>query len=110
MKVGINNNVEMLAGKLQQGAAQSAQQKQTGTAAEAVQASGRTAQAGVPVTVSKSVRSLDQGSKTSADIDMAKVQAMREAIANGSFSVNAGAIADKLLADAGMFLGTAART
>ena len=35
------------------------------------------------------------------------VQAMREAIANGTFKVNAGAIADKLLTDASMFLGAA---
>lgn len=105
MKVGINNNVEILAAKLQQNAAQQAQQKQTGTAAEAVQASGRTAQAGVPVTVSSSVRSLDQNAKSSSDIDMAKVQAIRAAIANGTFKVSAEAIADKMLADASLFLG-----
>lgn len=109
MKVGINNNVEMLASKLQQNVAQQALQKQTGTAAEAVQASGRNAQAGVPVTVSSSVRSLDHNVKASSDsdIDMAKVKAMREAIANGTFSVNAGSIADKLLSDASLFLGAA---
>lgn len=95
MKVGTNNNIEMLASKLQQ------------TTAESVQASGRTAQSGVPVTVSKSVRSLGEGSKTTSDVDTAKVQAMREAIANGTFKVNAGAIADKLLTDASMFLGAA---
>lgn len=105
MKVGINNNVEVLAAKLQQNAAQQAQQKQTGTAAETVQASGRTAQAGVPVTVSSSVRSLDQNAKASSDIDMAKVQAIRTAIANGTFKVSAEAIADKMLADASLFLG-----
>ena len=107
MKVGINNNVEMLASKLQQNVAQQALQKHTGTAAEAVQASGRNAQAGVPVTVSSSVRSLDHNVKASSDIDMAKVKAMREAIANGTFSVNAGSIADKLLSDASLFLGAA---
>lgn len=107
MKVGINNNIEMLASKLQQTTAQNTQQKQVGTAAESVQASGRTAQSGVPVTVSKSVRSLGEGSKTTSDVDTAKVQAMREAIANGTFKVNAGAIADKLLTDASMFLGAA---
>ncbi len=107
MKVGTNNNVEMLGGKLQQTAAQQALQKQSGTAAEAVQASGRNAQAGVPVTVSNSVRSLDQNAKATGDIDMAKVRAMREAIANGTFTVNAGAIADKLLSDASAFLGAA---
>ena len=107
MKVGTNNNIEMLASKLQQTTAQNAQQKQVGTAAESVQASGCTAQSGVPVTVSKSVRSLGEGSKTTSDVDTAKVQAMREAIANGTFKVNAGAIADKLLTDASMFLGAA---
>lgn len=107
MKVGTNNNIEMLASKLQQTTAQNAQQKQVGTAAESVQASGHTAQSGVPVTVSKSVRSLGEGSKTTSDVDTAKVQAMREAIANGTFKVNAGAIADKLLTDASMFLGAA---
>ncbi len=107
MKVGTNNNIEMLASKLQQTTAQNAQQKQVGTAAESGQASGRTAQSGVPVTVSKSVRSLGEGSKTTSDVDTAKVQAMREAIANGTFKVNAGAIADKLLTDASMFLGAA---
>ena len=107
MKVGTNNNIEMLASKLQQTTAQNAQQKQVGTAAESVQASGRPAQSGVPVTVSKSVRSLGEGSKTTSDVDTAKVQAMREAIANGTFKVNAGAIADKLLTDASMFLGAA---
>lgn len=105
MKVGINNNVEILAAKLQQNATQQAQQKQTGTAAEAVQASGRNAQAGVPVTVSNSVRSLDQNAKGASDIDMAKVQAIRAAIANGTFKVNAEAIADKMLVDASLFLG-----
>lgn len=107
MKVGINNNVEILASKLQQNAAQQAHNKQSGTAAEAVQASGRNAQAGVPVTVSNSARSLDVNAKASddMDMDMAKVQAMREAIANGTFSINAGAIADELLADAGQLLG-----
>ena len=52
---------------------------------------------------------MDHNAKASSDIDMAKVKAMREAIANGTFSVNAGAIADKLLSDASLFLG-AART
>ena len=107
MKVGTNNNIEMLASKLQQTTAQNTQQQQVGTAAESVQASGRTAQSGVPVTVSKSVRSLGEGSKTTSDVDTAKVQAMRESIANCTFKVNAGAIADKLLTDASMFLGAA---
>ena len=40
--------------------------------------------------------------------DAAKVQAMRTAIQNGSFSVNAEAIADKMLSQAREWLGVAA--
>ena len=61
--------------------------------------------AGVPVTMSNSARSLDQNSKTSSDVDMAKVHAIREAIANGTFKVNASVIADKMLVDASALLG-----
>lgn len=104
MKVGQNTNVEMLAAKLQQNAAQQAQQKQNGTASEVVQQS-RSHAAGVPVTMSNSARSLDQNSKASSDVDMAKVHAIREAIANGSFKVNASVIADKMLVDASALLG-----
>ena len=53
---------------------------------------------GVPVTVSDlalSVRNPGVG-----DIDMAKVDSVRTAIANGTYSVNAEAIADKLLSNA----------
>lgn len=104
MKVGQNTNVEMLAAKLQQNAAQQAQQKQNGTASEVVQHT-RSNAAGVPVTMSNSARSLDQNSKASSDVDMAKVQAIREAIANGTFKVNASVIADKMLVDASALLG-----
>lgn len=105
MKIGMNTNIEALASKIQQNAAQAALAKQTGTAAEAVKSGARSAQAGVPVTVSSSIRSLEKGASSASDIDMAKVNAMRQAIANGSFSINAGAIADRLLGDTGLFLG-----
>lgn len=45
---------------------------------------------------------LDGGS---ADFDAAKVDAIRQAIRDGKFSVNAGAIADRLIADATSLLG-----
>ena len=108
MKVGQNTNVEMLAAKIQQNTAQQAQQSRSGSAAEVVQQSRANA-AGVPVTVSNSVRSLDQNSKASADIDMAKVNAIRAAIADGSFKVNASAVADKMLAGAAELLVTSPR-
>ena len=41
----------------------------------------------------------------SADFDSAKVDAIRQAIREGRFSVNAGAIADRLIADATALLG-----
>lgn len=63
---------------------------------------------GVSVSKSASAAALQQAD-ASADVDTAKVQAMREAIANGSFRVNAEAIADKLLANAQEMLERAAR-
>lgn len=103
MKVGQNTNVEMLAAKLQQNATQQAHQTKSGTAAEVLQQT-RTNAAGVPVTVSNSARSLDQNAKASSDIDMSKVNAIRAAIANGTFKVNASVIADKMLVDAAELL------
>lgn len=70
------------------------------SAASAVGGSSSEASAaGVPVTVSAAARSLDVTSAGSG-IDEAKVASVRAAIADGSFTVNAGAIADKLLANA----------
>jgi negative regulator of flagellin synthesis FlgM len=54
---------------------------------------------GVPVTVSAAARSLEVSSAGSG-IDEAKVAAVRAAIADGTFTVNAGAIADKMLSNA----------
>lgn len=101
MKVG--QNTELLA-QLQQNQKSAAAEKMAGTAGETLQRSTQSAAAGVPVTVSDTARSLDVKAKTQGDVDVAKVRAMREAIANGTFRVDAGAVADKLLADAGAFL------
>ncbi|MDQ7955056.1 MAG: flagellar biosynthesis anti-sigma factor FlgM [Rhodocyclaceae bacterium] len=60
---------------------------------------GASATAGVPVTVSAAARSLEVSSAGSG-IDEAKVAAVRAAIAEGTFTVNAGAIADKMLSNA----------
>lgn len=106
MKVGQNTNLEMQAAKLQQNTLQHAQQRQHGSAAEVGQQSRANA-AGVPVTVSNSVRSLDQNSKASPDVDMDKVNRMRAAIANGTFTVDAQAVAGKLLGDAAALMGAA---
>ena len=60
--------------------------------------------AGVPVSFSSSARALDGQNRTNTDFDADRVKAMREAIANGSFRINADAIADKLLSNAEEFL------
>jgi len=103
MKVG--QNAELLT-QLQQNQKGAATEKKAGTAGETLQRTSQNSAAGVPVTVSDTARSLDVNAKTQGDVDMAKVRAMREAIASGTFEVNAGAIADKLLADASAFLRT----
>ena len=60
--------------------------------------------AGVPVSFSSSARALDSQNRTNTDFDADRVKAMREAISNGSFRINADAIADKLLSNAEEFL------
>ena len=52
------------------------------------------------VTVSALARGLDKTSATEPEVDVEKVNAMKQAIADKSFTVNSGAIADKLLANA----------
>lgn len=57
------------------------------------------ASAGVPVTVSAAARTLE-ATPVGSGIDENKVAAVRAAIADGTFTVNSGAIADKLLSNA----------
>ena len=62
-------------------------------------ASAQAQSASVTVSTSSSTLALAASGPTS-DIDQAKVTAVRSAIANGSYKVNAGAIADKMLSNA----------
>ena len=55
---------------------------------------------GVPVTVSTAARALEQTARTTGDFDANKVKAVRAAIEKGTFSVNAEAVADKMLSNA----------
>ena len=74
---------------------QSAVATATATAAKSTQP------AGVAVTVSTMARSLESTSRgQSADVDMKKVDAVKTAIKQGTYTVNAEAIADKLLSNA----------
>jgi negative regulator of flagellin synthesis FlgM len=57
---------------------------------------------GVAVKMSTTARELEQASRKEAgsDVNMEKVKAVRDAIDNGTYQVNAEAIADKLLSNA----------
>jgi negative regulator of flagellin synthesis FlgM len=77
------------------------QAKAPATAAEgAVKDAAAAPAAGVPVTVSTAVRALDPAQRSVGVFDAGKVKAVREAIDSGTFSVDAEAIADKLLSSA----------
>lgn len=65
--------------------------------------SSRPDSSGVPISTSAAFRALD-GIPAGSGIDETKVAAVRSAIANGTFRVNAEAIADKMLANAQEFL------
>lgn len=107
MKIG-NNNAP--APTLAPGAVAPARTSASGTgeAAEAVAASGKpevklqgsgNAESGsATVKLSATASSLLSGSH--AEFNAEKVEKMRQAIADGSFAVNPGAIADKLIANA----------
>lgn len=85
--------------------AQSNASKQAKTAASAAQEGAKVAASGVPVTLSRNAREIEQNSRTSSDFDASRVKAVRSAIESGTFKVNAGAIADKMLANAEEIIG-----
>lgn len=81
------------------GAAAAAPKGGQGAAAAATNAANST---DVAVTVSYRARALEQANRneSTADVDMAKVEAVRTAIEQGTYVVNPEVIADKLLANA----------
>ncbi|WP_404300674.1 flagellar biosynthesis anti-sigma factor FlgM [Alicycliphilus denitrificans] len=98
MKIGNNPDTANL---LSQAAAarQQAKAAAPAPAAEAAAQSASRAAAGVPVTLSSAARGVDAGRST-ADFDAGKVKAVKSAIENGTFKVNAEVVADKLLSNA----------
>lgn len=86
-------------------AAQAAAPKQPKTAAApaaetAAKSATSASAAGVPVTFSSSAKALDQTSRATSEFDASKVKAVKTAIENGTFTIDAEAIADKLLSNA----------
>ena len=74
---------------------------QSASLAAPTAATAQTASAGVAVTVSPMARTLEASNRSeAADIDMDKVRAVRAAIDQGTYKVNAEAIADKLISSA----------
>ncbi len=99
MKIGNNPDTANL---LSQAAAARQQAKAAApapVAETAAQGGAARAAAAVPVTLSAAVRGAD-ANRSTADFDAGKVKAVKAAIENGTFKVNAEAVADKLLANA----------
>ena len=95
MKIGSHTDISPSAAQTATANAQKASQG----AAETAKTSG--ASVGVSVSVSTLARTLEKPDvNTASDIDTAKVNAMKAAIKNGTFTVNPEAIADKLLSNA----------
>ncbi len=81
-------------------ATQTPPQKAAGQTASATAAKDAKS-TGVAVTVSTLARTLEQANRgEAADVDTEKVDSVRSAIEQGTYVVNAEAIADKLLANA----------
>ena len=94
MKINALNDAALAAAALASGRSERGTAPAAGTGAPGAAGAG-----GTPVTVSAAARALDLASAGSG-IDEAKVAAVKAAIANGTFKVNAGAIADKMLSNA----------
>ena len=63
--------------------------------------------AGAPVSFSSATRDMVPVSRSTSDFDVDRVNAMRAAIANGTFQFSAQAVADKMLATASEMLSPA---
>ena len=97
MKIGQSTDITIPAAA----PASPATAKAGATNSPAAHAAQNAKSAGVAVTVSTTARNLEQvANGDSADVDVDKVNAVRSAIEQGTYMVNAEAIADKLLANA----------
>jgi len=94
----INSKPELPGPAVQAGTAK--QQPKTAALAAEGAATGRSVAAASSMAVTLSRTALEPVGRSTDDFDADRVKAMREAIANGSFRINAEAIADKLLAGA----------
>lgn len=101
MKIGQPSDLPTSVTSTVSGAAQKAAQNSNAAANASTNANQSTRSAGVAVTVSTAARALEKPERNDgADVDTAKVASVRAAIQDGSYTVNAEAIADKLLSNA----------
>jgi negative regulator of flagellin synthesis FlgM len=101
MKIGQPSELPAPVTSTVSGAAQKAAQNSNAAANANTGATQSTRSAGVAVTVSTAARALEKPERNqAADVDTAKVESVRAAIQDGSYTVNAEAIADKLLSNA----------
>lgn len=108
MKIGQPSELPALVTQNQtSGAQKSATAAQTAPNANAAKSSRS---AGVAVSVSTLARTLEQNDANDvADVDAAKVASVKTAIQQGTYTVNAEAIADKLLSNAQEMLNRTVR-
>ncbi len=99
MKIGQNPEVPSAVSQATNAAQKPAQANLPASASATANESNRSA--GVAVTVSTLARALEKTDATQpGDIDTKKVEAVRTAIQDGTYTVNPEAIADKMLANA----------
>lgn len=110
MKIGQPSDIPSPVPSTVSGAAQKAAQKSSASTAATTSAAEGTRSAGVAVTVSTLARALEKPDRSdTADVDVQKVAAVKAAIKDGTFVVNAEAIADKLLSNAQEMLNRTVR-
>jgi negative regulator of flagellin synthesis FlgM len=101
MKIGQPIDIPASLSPTVSGAAQKAAQNASASNAASSKAGEGTRAAGVAVTVSTLARAMEKPTAgQTADVDMQKVATVKAAIQNGSYVVNAEAIADQLLSNA----------
>jgi negative regulator of flagellin synthesis FlgM len=101
MKIGQPIDITASVSPTVSGAAQKAAQNASASNAASSKASEGTRSAGVAVTVSTLARALEKPAVgQAADVDTQKVATVKAAIQNGTYVVNAEAIADQLLSNA----------
>jgi negative regulator of flagellin synthesis FlgM len=101
MKIGQPIDIPASVSPTASGAAQKAAQNASASSAASSNANESTRSAGVAVTVSTLARALEKPvAAEAADVDSQKVATVKSAIQNGTYVVNAEAIADQLLSNA----------